>query len=143
MSNQNVSSDVTGRVLVFGADTRSFLTAARSLGRKGVQVHGVGCRESDPASHSKYITQIHTLPEYRIGQDEEWIEKLIRILTAERYDLLIPCADSFIIPLHENRRRIEPLCRMAIPEEQNYDLLFNKCQTHTLISRLSIPAPRV
>jgi hypothetical protein len=49
----------SGRVLVLGSDTRSFLAVVRSLGRAGLEVHVAWCPLQSASLRSRYIAAIH------------------------------------------------------------------------------------
>ena len=129
------------KVLVFGDDTQSFLATVRSLGRKGVEVHVVPEEFQSSALHSRYIRGIHRLPVYR-GDGARWLDALCTLLEREHFDLIMPCIDAAILPLHAARERIEKFCPVAIPNVQSVEVLFDKVETRALAQSLGIPVAR-
>src|SRR6185437_17106729 len=130
-----------GRVLVLGDDTRSFLTVVRSLGRFGLEVHVAWCPLNSPVLRSRYIAAIHRLPEYR-PEGAEWLEALAALLRQTHFDLVIPCHDSGLLPLHEQRARLEPLAPLALPGAEAFDVFFSKRRTYEVAAELQIALPR-
>src|ERR1700722_8572956 len=102
------------KVLVLGDDTRSFLATVRSLGRKGLEVHVVPKDMQSPALRSRYISQIHRLPQY-IGDGSEWLRAVIRLLAKEKFALVIPCQDTALLPFHAHRDVLRQYTELAIP----------------------------
>lgn len=132
------SSAKRGKVLVLGDDTRSFLAITRSLGRQGVEVHAGPANFVSFALKSRYITQVHFLP-YWMDDGAEWLRAMEALLTAERFDLVIPCDETTLLPIQQNRARLEQLARLAIPNDRSIDVLFDKHNTRELARSLGIP----
>ncbi len=128
----------TGKVLVLGDDTRSFLASVRSLGRAGLTVHVAPANFRSPSLASRYIAAIHDLPPWmRDGGD--WLAAMRALLATEGYDLVIPCNETTLLPLARHRAELAPLARLAIPEDAAIDALFDKQATRALAERLGIP----
>ncbi len=129
---------VPGKVLVLGDDTRSFLAITRSLGRQGIEVHAGPASFGSFALRSRYIRRVHYLP-YSIGDGAEWLLAIETLLQAERFDLVIPCDETTLIPLQRNRARLETLTRLAIPGDRAIEVLFDKHATRELARSLGVP----
>ena len=97
--NQHVNTH-SDKVLVLGSDTRAFLTVIRSLGRSGKEVHVAWNARDSVAIHSKYVHTTHALSR---PPSEGWQAELKALLDREQFDLVIPCNDPSILPLHDNR----------------------------------------
>jgi protein-tyrosine-phosphatase/predicted ATP-grasp superfamily ATP-dependent carboligase len=128
------------KVLVLGDDTRSFLTIVRSLGRRGVAVHVAPRRWSAPALASRHIAARHELPAWSDGE-AAWLSATRALLAAERFDLVIPCDETALLPLARHRAVLEPLSRLAIPDDQSIAVLFDKHATRVLAQALGVPVP--
>lgn len=127
-------------MLVFGDDTRSFLAIVRSLGRRGVAVHVVAARLVSPALLSRHIAVRHELPAW-IDGEAEWLAAVEALLRRERYDLVIPCDETALLPLARHRARLETLARLAVPNDAAIAVLFDKHGTRRLAHQLRVPVP--
>lgn len=125
------------KVLVLGDDMRIFLTIVRSLGRAGKEVHAAPFNWHSPALKSKYIAKVHHLPRYSDGP-EAWISSIQSVLRTTSFDLVIPCDDPAILPLHAYREALSDY-PIAIPSREVVELLFDKERTRQLCDQLEIP----
>ncbi len=130
-----------GRVLVLGEDTRSFLSVVRSLGRYGLEVHAAWCSLNSPSLCSRYIRQVHRLPPYIYGSTH-WLGPFLDLIREYRFDLVIPCNDSCILPLQCNRGVIEAAGRIYLLSDDVFQICFSKQRTRELAGQLGIPIPR-
>jgi protein-tyrosine-phosphatase/predicted ATP-grasp superfamily ATP-dependent carboligase len=126
------------KVLVLGNDTRSFLATVRSLGRAGLDVHAAPFGFRSPALRSRYISHIHWLPYYIAGSGE-WLESITALLESEGFDLVIPCDERTLIPLHLHAAQLSRLSPLAIPGAPAIDIYFDKHLTRELAHSLGIP----
>jgi len=127
-----------GKVLVFGEDTRSFLATVRSLGRHGLVVHAAPANLRAPALASRYVAAVHALPPW-MEDGAAWLEAVEALLRAERFDLVIPCNETALLPLQHHRAGLGRLARLAIPDDNAIAVLFDKHATRELARRLGIP----
>ncbi len=125
----------TGRVLVIGDDMRIFLTVVRALGRAGKTVDAFPYGPS-PALKSRYIARIHEAPVFDLDQ-QGWRDRLIGLLRAEAFDIVIPCSDPAIACLDQNRSLLARQ-RLAIPPASAMDLFYDKEATHTFCEGLGV-----
>ena len=128
----------SGKALVLGDDTRSFLATVRSLGRQGIAVHVAPNNFRSPALLSRYIVAMHELPPW-MDDGAEWLRAIEALLRAERFDLVIPCNETALLPLQRNRERLAPLARLAIPDDHAIAVLFDKHATRDLAQRVGVP----
>jgi predicted ATP-grasp superfamily ATP-dependent carboligase len=135
-----MTAERNSRVLVFGDDMRIFLAVVRSLGRSGIEVHAAPFNWRSPALKSRYISAVHPLP--RCSDDPAaWRRALLELLRKEHFDLLVPCCDRAILPLHTARQEFAGH-RIAIPNAGAMDLLFDKDVTRQVCRALGIPVTR-
>jgi protein-tyrosine-phosphatase/predicted ATP-grasp superfamily ATP-dependent carboligase len=127
-----------GKVLVLGDDTRSFLATVRSLGRQGIEVHVAPANFRSPALRSRYIAAIHDVPPW-MDDGAEWLRAIESLLRAERFDLVIPCNETAMLPLQHHAARLAPLARLAIPDDHAIDVLFDKHATRELARQVDVP----
>ncbi len=135
-----MSREDQGKVLVFGNDTKSFLTVIRSLGRRGIAVHIGWCDADCPSRYSRYVAKFHDIPRFSPDNDD-WKTTLQEILKRERFDLVIPCGDPSIIPLQEHRKDFETLAPLYLPDDKVFQITYNKRETTALARQLDIPVP--
>ena len=126
------------RVLVLGDDMRIFLAVVRSLGRAGKEVHAAPFNWHSPALKSKYISRVHYFPRYS-DDPVAWRISLLDVLRAHSFDLVLPCDDPAILPLHAHREELAGY-PLAIPNPVAMSLLFDKERTRQLCGELGIPA---
>jgi protein-tyrosine-phosphatase/predicted ATP-grasp superfamily ATP-dependent carboligase len=128
----------SGKALVLGDDTRSFLATVRSLGRQGIAVHAAPANFRSPALRSRYIAAIHDLPPW-MGDGADWLHAMQTLLRAERFDLVIPCNETTLLPLQRHRMQLEPLARLAIPDDPAIAMLFDKHATREMARQVGVP----
>jgi predicted ATP-grasp superfamily ATP-dependent carboligase len=132
-----MSDSLNERVLVIGDDMRIFLTVIRSLGRAGKEIHAAPFERHAPALRSKYVSMVHHLPRYH-DDPIAWRNALLRVLEDYRFNLVIPCCDRAILPLHVHRQAFDQY-PLAIPNPICMELLFDKQHTRELCAKLQIP----
>ena len=126
-----------GKALVIGDDTRSFLAIVRSLGRAGITIHAAPTNFRSPALRSRYIAAIHDLPPW-MGDGAEWLAAVSELLSVQRYDLVIPCNETALLPLQRHSAALSHLARVAIPHDRAIAVLFDKLETRELAERVGV-----
>jgi len=127
-----------GKALVFGDDTRSFLAIVRSLGRRGVSVHAAPANFRSPALRSRYIAAVHDIPPW-MEDGAEWLRAVTALLRQERYDLVIPCNETALLPLQRHRASLSQFARLALPDDRAISVLFDKQATRELAAAVGVP----
>lgn len=128
------------KALVLGVDERSALTVVRSLGRHGVDVHlGKDIPFAVPEL-SRYTRQAFQFPNAGL-EPEAWVAALKARLEAERYDLVIPTVDKYLVPVIRHRRELEPLARLAIPDDRGFEYTYEKARPWNWPGRWARPVP--
>ena len=128
----------SGKALVLGDDTRSFLATVRSLGRQGIAVHVAPTNFRSIALRSRYIAAVHDLPPW-MGDGDAWLGAMEALLRRERFDLVIPCDETTLLPLQRHRTQLEALARLAIPDDHAIAVLFDKHVTRELARQAGVP----
>ena len=121
------------RVLLLGDDLRAFLAIARSLGRRGVEVHAAPSDFSSPALTSRYIAAAHRLPPYPLGS-AAWEAALARLIADHDFRKVVPTSDSGLFML---RHHAEALGRerIGIANEAALAIFSDKANTRALAER--------
>ncbi|OOV07279.1 hypothetical protein RF819_11545 [Rhodoferax fermentans] len=129
------------KALVIGDDTRSFLATVRSLGRQSIEVHAAPYFMVAPALQSKYITEVHRLPYYLNG-GADWLQAIQQLVSAQRFDIIIPCEERSLLPLYKHQHELPSTCVLAIPNHQALDAFFDKLNTRQLATQLDVPVAK-
>jgi predicted ATP-grasp superfamily ATP-dependent carboligase/protein-tyrosine-phosphatase len=118
------------RILLLGDDLRAFLAIARSLGRRGVEVHAAPSDYSSPALKCRYIAASHRLPPYPLDPNA-WESALARLIAAHDFRFVVPTSDSGLFML---RHHAEALGRerIGIANEGALDIFSDKANTRAL-----------
>jgi len=128
----------SGKALVIGDDTRSFLATVRSLGRQGIEVHAAPFNMRAPALKSRYLCQVHLLPYYLDG-GADWLQALQKLMLAEQFDVIIPCEERSLLPLYKHQHELPSTCALAIPSQCALEVFFDKLNTRQLAAQLGVP----
>src|SRR5687768_8907163 len=128
------------RVLLLGDDLRAFLAIARSLGRRGVEVHAAPSDFSSPALKSRYIAAAHRLPPYPLGP-KAWEAALARLIADYGFRKVVPTSDSGLFML---RHHAEALGRdrIGIANEAALEIFSDKANTRALAERHGVAVAR-
>jgi hypothetical protein len=128
------------RVLLLGDDLRAFLAIARSLGRRGVEVHAAPSDFSSPALKSRYIAAAHRLPPYPLDS-QAWESALARLIAEQDFRKVVPTSDSGLFML---RHHAEALGRerIGIANEEALEIFSDKANTRALAERHGSRWPR-
>jgi protein-tyrosine-phosphatase/predicted ATP-grasp superfamily ATP-dependent carboligase len=127
-----------GKALVLGDDTRGFLATVRSLGRRGIRVHVAPANFRSPALRSRYVSVVHDLPPW-LGDGAAWLSAIKALLLAERFDVIIPCDETTLLPLQRHREELSELAHLAIPDDHSIAVLFDKHATRQLAQQVGAP----
>lgn len=138
MTNIDPSARGEGeRALVLGDDLGVFLAVARSLGRRGIEVH-VATDEADaPGLASRYVKSAYPLPPYD-ADPSGWADFLGHLITAHDFRLVIPCSDSDLVRLARHADRLGR-GRLALPNAEALAVFTDKEQTRALAERVGVP----
>lgn len=130
-----------GRVLVLGTDDRVILAVARSLGRHGLTVHLGWCAPDSIAARSCFVSKTHCIPPYA-ANDNRWKDTLRDILQSEKFDLVIPCNDSTLVPLVANREDFAQFDNLYLLPDEVFSVVSDKFNTYQLALREGVQVPR-
>lgn len=130
------------KVFVVGCDNAAVaLWIIRSLGRRGVDVT-FGCDSKKKiAFFSRYIKKHILFDNFRLFPFK-FIDSFISELKREKYDLVIPVNDAVIVPIMMNIDKCQKFARIAVPELNSFNKVYDKIQSYTLADRLGIPLPK-
>ena len=130
------------KVLIPAMEKRSALAAARSLGRKGIEV--IGCSEDkrNPGFFSKYCAKKHL---YRSPclDVAGYIDDVFEIIKKEKPDLFMPVNEETLLPLLEKRAELEGLVNLPLPQNDILEKAFNKKKATEIAASAGIPCPKI
>ncbi len=129
------------RVFVADGVERSSLAIARSLGRKGIEVH---CGESFPFSTtalSKYCSRSVVYPDPQTDC-VSFIDALEDILKGGGYDVLYASREVTTIPIAYHKKRLERYVRVPYPDYETILMTHDKARTFKFAIGHGIPAPK-
>lgn len=127
-------------VLVTDGDTRSALSIARSLGRRGHRVI-IGAEVPRSISYySKHCSErfLYPSPSTDRGGFEEAI---IEYVSNNEVDLLIPVSDLTSIPVSTRKDELAKHTTVCCPDRAMMDKAFDKHQTLKAAQSLGVPIP--
>jgi len=128
---------MTERVLLLGDDLRAFLAIARSLGRRGVEVHAAPSDFSSPALKSRYIAAVHRLPPYPLDPGL-WESALALLIAEEDLRFVVPTSDSGLFMLRHHAERLGRE-RIGIANEGALEIFSDKANTRALAEAHGVP----
>lgn len=125
------------KVLVLGNDERSTLAVIRSLGREGISIDIGWSTGNALLRHSKYLANIVDIPTY-CPDNNLWLDFLLEHLACNQYDLVIPCTDPTIIPLHLHRDAISAHANLYLISPKAFDICQSKLLSYELAKQLNL-----
>ncbi|HEU0133709.1 MAG TPA: ATP-grasp domain-containing protein [Allosphingosinicella sp.] len=128
------------RVLLLGDDLRAFLAIARSLGRRGVEVHAAPSDFSSPALKSRWISDSHRLPPYPLDP-QAWETALKRLISDWNFLKVVPTSDSGLFMLRHHSEALGR-DRVAIANEAALEIFSDKANTRALAEIHGVPVAR-
>jgi predicted ATP-grasp superfamily ATP-dependent carboligase len=136
----NLTRMGTMKILVTTGSWNAALVVMKSLARKGCQVHLL---DSDPLCagfHSQYCAGSVVTP--RESNKAEYIDAVIKTLSTQKFDLLIPISDHTTEFLSEERERITPYTRMLLPSKELITLVRFKDKAYRFMLEHHIDIPQ-
>lgn len=118
------------RVLLLGDDLRAFLAIARSLGRRGVEVHAAPSDFSSPALKSRYIAAAHRLPPYPLDP-KAWEKALSGLIAEQGFRKVVPTSDSGLFMLRHHAGALGRE-RIGIANDEALEIFSDKANTRAL-----------
>jgi len=129
------------KVLIPAMEKRSALAAARSLGRKGIEVIGCSDEKTNPGFYSKYCAKKYL---YRSPCRDVagYVDDIFEIIEKEKPDLFMPVNEETLLPLLERRNDLEKLISLPLPGNETFEIVLNKKRATEIAKNLNIPCPK-
>jgi predicted ATP-grasp superfamily ATP-dependent carboligase len=129
------------KILLTDGHLKAALSAVRSLGRKGYEVHAIQDRTGPTlCSLSAYLRRAHILPPYESAA--EFDRALLDLLRRENFDYLIPVSDGAVRRLSALRSQVETLTRIDLAPEESLRLALCKVGLVRFADSVGVPVPR-
>ncbi len=119
----------------------SGLAAARSLGRRGIEVYGVADSDSEIGMTSRYVKPV-VIPNL-IRSEQNTVDGLIALSRKVGRDAVIfATGDSIVLPLSRYRHVLSKHYRFLMPEIDTVEKLVSKAGLAEMIEERKLPGPR-
>lgn len=125
------------KVLVFGDDTGPCLAVARSLGRRGIEVHLTTQFTASAASESNFVAAVHPVPLYA-GDGARWVGVVRELIARHSFCLLIPTSDSSLESLMRHQHDFGGVT-VAAPNAEAAAVFTDKYLTRQLAREAGVP----
>lgn len=128
-------------ILITDGENRSSLAATRSLGRKGYRVVVCGNHLINISSASKYCSRRYRTSN-SLDSDSSFIQDILEIIKKENINIIIPMSEKTIMMLLANKSNFPPEVKIASPEIQKVEKIFDKIELFKIAEDLAIPMPK-
>lgn len=128
-------------ILLTDCWTRKSLSAVRSLGIAGAEVHAVTHKRLSPAIYSRYAARYFVFPDPAL-EPSLYLERIICLLRSKSYDCIIPFEESSIAVFAGARRQIERYARLPLPPAEEFHRANNKWHVLRIARHAGVPIPQ-
>lgn len=129
------------KVLITDCWTRKGLSAVRSLGSKGLEVHALSHTRLAPGLYSRYVSHYQIVPDPSKHPDQ-YAEKVMSLIRKEKFDCIIPLEESSTSIFLKNRTEIEKYSSLPLASEKSFHIANDKSAVLALAKQLNIPTPK-
>jgi len=129
------------RVLIPAMEKRSALVAARSLGKRGIEIIGCSDKRCNPGFFSKYC---HKKYLYRspFSDVRGYLDDIKKIIEKEKPEVFLPINEETLLPLLEHREELEKIIKLPLPPNEILAKASNKILAGEVVKLLNIPCPK-
>jgi predicted ATP-grasp superfamily ATP-dependent carboligase len=128
------------KVLLTDCWTRKTVSAVRSLGKEGVEVHAVSHTLLAPAIFSKYVKKHYIFP-FPEEQPEEFKKKILELIRKEKFDCIMPMDEAASEILLSERNEVEKYTTLPLASAEIYKIANDKWETLQAAKRIGVPIP--
>jgi predicted ATP-grasp superfamily ATP-dependent carboligase len=129
------------KVLVTDGHLKTALSAVRSLGRRGYEIHTKQNRPGGTlSSFSCYHRRSHLLPKYEDAR--KFRESLLILLQNERFDSLLVSSEGAVRALSALAEEVSVLTRVDLPPAEDLDTVLSKTGLIRFAQKTGIPVPK-
>lgn len=128
-------------VLLTNGQQRKTLSAARSLGKKGIRVIVAEVTRLNPSAFSKYCSKALVYPDPGSKPDEfyQWLRNTI---TKYKCDVVFPMDDDTMDVVMRNYEELSAICSIPVPTFSSYDKARDKGEAAKLVEESGGDCPR-
>jgi predicted ATP-grasp superfamily ATP-dependent carboligase len=116
-------------------------------GAKQLFLYGDTCdlawdlRAIDRFFKSRYISKYLSIPKPNLNK-EAYIEEIVKILSKDEYDLLLPFGNNAYHAICMAQERIKKLTKILVASKKSHVIAYDKFQTFEHCQRIGIPVPQ-
>lgn len=129
------------KILVLDAANQNTLAIVRHLSRAGYIVHVCGYQQASLALFSKYPKKKFVIPAPD-KSEEGFINALVKILTGEKYNLLMPVGFKSYKACTNHQEKLKALTNLIVTTQSNIALAADKRATYNLAQQTGVPYPK-
>ncbi len=129
------------RVFVTDGGERASLAIARSLGRRGIEVHSGEHYRMSTSALSKHVTKsvVHPDPQEDCRAFITWLEEYLQ---QEDYDAIYASREITTLPISYYKARLEKYTRVPYPDYDRMLLTQDKARTFRAAIEAGVPIPK-
>lgn len=128
------------KILITDCWTRKALSAVRSLGKEGIEIHAVSHTYIAPAIHSKYVKKKYIFP-FPEDCPKDYEGKFLELIRKEKFDCIITLDEAATEIALENRAEIENYSTLPLPSMEAFKSANNKWEVIKIAGSLGVPVP--
>lgn len=129
------------RVFVADGAERTSLAIARSLGKKGIEVHSGESYHFSTTALSKYCKKSFIYPDPQINCDN-FINWLVDLLKNKDYDVIYSSREVTTIPISYHKNELEKYAKVPFPDYDKILMTHDKLKTFKFAKDIGIPIPK-
>lgn len=128
-------------VFVTDGAERTSLAIARSLGKRGIEVHSGESYRFSTTALSKYCTKNFIYPDPQIDCNM-FINRLVDILKDGDYEAIYSSREVTTIPISYYKKKLEKYTRVPFPQYDKMLMAHDKAETFRFAMECGIPVPK-
>ena len=103
------------KILLTDCWTRKTVSAVRSLGKEGIEVHVISGTLLAPAIYSEYVKKRYVFP-FPEDHPEKFKEKIFDLIRKEKFDCVMPMDEAASEILRSDRKEVENILLFLLPQ---------------------------
>lgn len=128
------------KILLIDGRSLATLAIARSLGKKGFEIHCGDDFKHNLTSYSKFVKKRVNYTSHEKNQ-EEFIIDILKLIKQDNYEMLISAQDETTYLLSKHKKEISKYTNLYIADFGIFDEFFDKGKTIKIAQKAGIPTP--